>query len=103
MPACVWKLAAQGANGFWPISGFACTGQDDQGASWLAAVGRFPEREEGITAGLQGLLLDLRDLALQRQGIFLAAFEQWLTLDRGRLLFGRCFWWFTRSRECATR
>ena len=54
-------------------------------------VGRFPQGQEAVAASLQGLLFFFRNLALQRQGIFLVA------LDKGRALhtgIRRSFWLF---------
>ncbi|MNZ46018.1 hypothetical protein D3C78_636880 [compost metagenome] len=103
MPAGVRKLAAQRADGLWPVGGFASTGEDDQCALGFAGVGRFPQREEVVAAGLQHLLLGLGNLPLQRQGIFLAAFSQRLALDACRWRVFSSLRCFICSRLCATR
>ncbi|MNJ60071.1 hypothetical protein D3C77_557830 [compost metagenome] len=64
MPACVWKLAAQGADRLRPVRRFSGTGEDDQCTLGLAGVGRLPEGEELVAASVQHLSFGLRNLPL---------------------------------------
>ncbi|MCY1450040.1 hypothetical protein D9M71_668180 [compost metagenome] len=103
VPTGIGKLAPQRADGLWPIGIFAGTGENNQGAFGLGGVGWLPQGQEAVAAGLQGLLFSLRNLALQGQGIFLAAFGQRLAFDSGRFAVGSSFWRFASCRLCGTR
>ena len=77
-----------------PVNGFTCAWDDNHRAFGLGGVGRFPQRKEGVGAGLQLLLFLRGDFSLKCCRFFLTTLKQWLAFDRfffcGFLRSGRC-------------
>jgi hypothetical protein len=74
-----------------PVNGFARARDDNHRTFGFGRVGRFPQGQEGIAAGLQLLLFLSRDFSLECCRFFLTTLRQGLAFDRfffGGLLRG---------------
>ena len=89
-PTCVRQFATQWADSLGPICTFPAGRQQNHHASRFADIGRFPQGEKGLVAGLQLLLLVLWQLALQGAGRFDAALFQSRALCRRNIGGWRC-------------
>ncbi|MNT95507.1 hypothetical protein D3C72_2374010 [compost metagenome] len=71
-----------------PVSRFTGARENNHGTLGFAGVGRFPERQKGLAAHLQPLLLLGRDRAFEGGCVFLATLRQWLAFQ---VFFFGCF------------
>ncbi|VTL99673.1 sensory box histidine kinase [Pseudomonas aeruginosa] len=91
LPAGVRQFAPQRPDDLGPVRAFAIARDQDHHALGFGAVGRQPEGEETLVAGLQDLLALFRQLAFQAPGLVLAAFADRRALHCRRLLLGAFF------------
>ena len=77
MPAGFRQLAAQRANGLWPVGTFTIARQQDDQAGCLGLISGLPEGQEGFISRLQRLLLCLGQANLQGLLNQFAGFREW--------------------------
>src|SRR5207253_5103962 len=74
-PVGIWQFLPQWTDCLRPVSGFAGAGDDNDRTAGFTGIGRFPECEEAVAAGLQLLLLLLWDLSLKGRRFFLTTLK----------------------------
>ncbi|MNH15278.1 hypothetical protein D3C79_748890 [compost metagenome] len=94
VPADIGKLLPQRTDRVWPVSRFASPREDDDRTLRVAVVGRFPQGQEAVGTGLQGLLFGLGHQPLQRLGVLLAALQQRRARGLGSGCLGGGGWFF---------